>query len=1026
MSFRPITIPLDKGLAQDLSPYGVSMPDGMQSLSNVAFNRKGAMTGRPSVIDHDEQAQDSPANGSSVALSSAVVAKTTAGIVAVNTPGGETPMGLWQGGQYVFSASGSHWLRTGVLAFTRKDVSEALGADLLLRGAGGTGGHVSPIPVGTNVVGRLSPAMDRSGIPFLGSNNEVQYRGTAAVTNIDAAGQANMAAAGNALFYHNTAGDVRVHLPGSLPTTSDVLIAAAVARTDTTPRMNMAAVLETGGAGYFVAWVSATAGRISLRRINTAGAVTATLDVNGLGTVLGVSLGISPANKLILGWIDSAAVLVKTKVFTTTTTVITDAALDVTYATPSIGGATSFSFSVGVSHLATGLVAFLGSTGNMQLHTRSLTTGVSSLLLTLYGTGAGSVTWEPLFNPVTFTNAITLQADTTLMGVQRVAPSTDYAGGTTDYNVGQSQWFVLNLTHLLNTGVVNYRGLTLAHGEWRGAARTKPTQAGKPTSTSLAFGLLEGTSFDTLGTSDVRAVRVLLALAPAAIANGKGGALLTNANAALHDGQNTAQHPFPETFADIVGLNNVAGGALAGGAYTYQATWEKINARGEVIRSGASEPATITAVAVGRKIQVSITVPQLLDYRLNDLSVTVKLWATQATPSAGAPLYFVGAVQQTAPASGLVTIEHVSEVDTTQPQLYTVGNVLDDSPPPAGDRGVAMAVNRMWVASQNKVYASKLLTPLYAPAWNTEGLHTLVIPESLGQVQGLAGYDDRLVVVCSSGVAVIRGPGVDDLGEGPGWALDVYQGNGSGVITPRRVVSTPDGVVYEGLAGSLWLVDVAGNRTRIDTSLAGELITGDVSVGGDAEEEMTTGSFKRPRRLYHGGSTLAVFDFEAGQWSTWAFQYGTYQTVINGVLWFQEAQIILSADQPPGTDNINGNATDYAMAFVTGTVRPAGGYSGWGRLRKVQLHGAALPNSVTLATLITADDGNTLHTSTLAVSQDGTSGIWPKTPYPELWMDFQRCRFFTVQMSITPAIVEIAAVDCWVSAANQAPNHNRG
>lgn len=1031
MSFRPLQLSLGQGLAQDLSNQSLQMPEGMQGLTNVVFTRKGAITGRPGAVTHDEQTQDSPAGGALVPLTSATAVKLRSGVVPVNTPDGERPLAMWQGGQYVYT--GSAWTRVGAIASARKYTSKALGVDLLLRGAGGAGGHVAPIPAGTNVVGLLSPGMERGGIPYLGTTNEIQYYGTAATTSIDAAGQANMAAAGNALFYHTTAGDVRVHLPGGLPTTSDVLIAAAVARTDTTPRMNMAAVLETGGAAYFIAWVSATAGRVSLRRINSAGAVTATLDVNGLGTVLGVSLGISTGNRLILGLIDSATATLKTKIFTTTAVAITDAAIDVNYSagTVSTAGAHSFSFAVGVSHLGTGLVAYLSTAAHMLLQERSMTAVTTNLRLTLYGSAADGVSWEPLFNPVVIGPAT---APITVIGIQRTVPSFDFGGGTSDYNVGQSQWYALNLTHLLNTSVVassNYRGIVMAHGQWRGNARSKPTQPGLPTVNSLAFGLWEGTTFDTLGTASVRAVRVVLELSPSAGARHSAGALLSTANAAFFDGTALYQHPFPESYPDIVGLNNVAGG-LTGGSYTYQATWEMTNALGQVVRSGASEPYTLV-VAAAKKTQVIITVPQLLDYRTNHTAILVKLWATVVNPSAGAALYFVAAAQQALPTSGTVTLEHTLEVDLTQPQLYTSGNVMDDAPPPAGDRGVALASERLWVADQTHVYASKLLDHRYGPSWNTDGLHVVEIPGALGDIQGLAGYDDRLVVTCGNGVAIVRGPGYDDLGDGPGWATDVYTGFGASNTSPRRTSATQEGVVYEGTGGSLWLVDAGGNRTRVNMPVSLDVADsaggGDVSHGGGNVEPLTN-TYLQPRRLYHGHNPFFVFDYDAGMWATWVIDTidTPYHTVINGYLWLQGEGYMVSVDNAPGTDSVNGNANDIVMAFQTGSIQPADSYASWGRLRKIQLTGPHPPigNPLTITVSVYGDDSTFLLFDTEAYTPVAADGLWPRLPYPEFTTSVQRCRTFRVAVSITPAVVELTSLVAWVSGGGAAPNDNRG
>lgn len=1025
MSFRPLSLPLAQGLAQDVSAHALSMPDGMQSMQNVAFTRKGAITGRPGLALSLTAAQTGP--GSAVTtLAAATAGLTPAGIVPVNASEEERPLAMWQGGQYVHT--GSIWRWAGTVTFARKHVSQALGVDLLLRGTGGSGGHVSPVPVGTSVVGRVAPGtISANGISFLSASNELLYRGTATVTNIDGAGQANMAAAGNALFYHNSAGDVRIHLSSAPPTTSDLLIAAAVARTDTAPRMNVSAVVDTVNGGYFLAWVSATAGRISLRRINAAGAVAATLDVNGLGTLYGVHIALSTAGRLIMGTVDTATATLKTKVFTTTAATITDTGFNLDYDAGFVSTTTPFgvSFTIGISGISTGIVSWLNTSGECAIMERDLTAAATlNTVLGLYG--SAGVTWEPLFAPVVLNGR-------TLMGVLRTNATQDFAAGTDDYNVGQSQWFVLDLTEGLGPSVSTpeARACVVAHGEWRGCARSFPTQAALADSNTLVFGVWEGTSYDVLGTSNVRAVRIALSFTPAAVANGPDGAVLSSANAILFDGVEAMRHPFPETYPDVTGVNAVAGGSLAAGSYSYQATWEVVNARGQVVRSGSSNVVTITGVALNQKVQVAITTPQLWDYKSGVSGVIIKLWATEVTPSAGAPLYLAGATLVTGTGAGEVTIEHAAPVDTTADRLYTVGDVLDDQPPPAGDRGVAFAIERLWVADQERVYASKLLRSGFCVAWNTEGLHTIKVPGALGQIQGLAGYDDRLVVVCSNGVAIIRGAGVDDNGNGPGWATDVYPHHGAGSSHPRRVSAMPEGVVYQGRNGSLWLVDAGGNQQRINAELAATAlsISGDVSFLQGTSEDSAVQSVLSPSRLIHGTpSLLAVRDLDVGMWATWHLPAGSYHAPINGVLWVQAATSVLSLTGDLGTDVTASGSSAISMTVVTGMIRPGTeSYYGWGRLRKIQLHGPTFNGTaVTVNADVTADDWRPL-LSYVGVVTGVSDTLWPVVMYPEMWCDVQRCRHFQVQIVVSPAVVEISSIAFWVAdTGTPAPNNNRG
>jgi hypothetical protein len=260
------------------------------------------------------------------------------------------------------------------------------------------------------------------------------------------------------------------------------------------------------------------------------------------------------------------------------------------------------------------------------------------------------------------------------------------------------------------------------------------------------------------------------------------------------------------------------GALTALASHTYQVVWEALSGTGQVVRSVASPPVTLTSTGANDQWLVVATFPQLSGrYLEGAATVTARLYATEANPSAGAALYLVPEGTSTGTVTGgaltvpVVAMSHRIEVDTAGPQLYTGGDVLDDEPPPEADRGFAFVADRYWCAGARAVYASKLVRDeRVAPAWNTAGLHTIDVPNSLGRVQGIAAVDNKLAVVCTGGVMVVYGDGVDDLGEGNGWATQVISLVGAGESTPRSIASSPEGALFLSAEGDVWGVTPSG------------------------------------------------------------------------------------------------------------------------------------------------------------------------------------------------------------------------
>lgn len=1049
--FRPQSVALGTGVREDLGALAVDQPESLQLLENVVFTKKGALRGRPAPVSADAQVQVYPGIGvvppeDSIADAlSGLIASKTAGVMAVQMPssdGQESPLLHYQAASFV--KTGSTWSFLGQPWSVRVTRSAALKTVVTDPPAATA---LGPASTGTSLVATSTPRGPTSGaFPFVNSDGSIELLSSADLSTFDpiasvasapvAAG--NNAAAGDAAFWATATGAIlgAVHPTGAL---SGLLVTVGAGGSTTTATAQTVACVKFGST-YYVAFVSSTAGRVTMVQVSSTGTVSGTTNINGLGTVTGVALSINTAGtRLCLAWQDSATTSLKTKILNTS---FVDQAIDVTLnaTQPTVPQFTAGTFVFQQGAPDTAGIGYSTANGDYVLKARSYTAAVASTRMTLYGASNAfgvQAGWDALFGvkqvagrDVVGVTRWELQDPTTLAGLVRVA-----------------QWYVLDVTNNLPLAP-----FVVAAGAARSMPWTGAIHVDTPDANSLAFCVPEGISFSSTGVTRAGYVRIALEAQGASVAHAHGHALTTNARLNDFDGVNHLLMGFPEDYPYVLfDTNPFVAGTLPLGTYTVQATWEIVNGQGQVVRSGQSNPITYTVAGIPRGINVTATIPQMHDFERPDGDVKVRLWATQTSPSAGAPLYFVTEVSaRTAwlAASGVVTLPFLSVVDTTRDQLYTGGGVLDDQSPPAGDRGVAYAGERIWVADQRRVYASKIIRPGIAPAWNTSGLHTVELPATIGQIQALVGLDENLLVVGSTGMARVYGPGFDDLGVGNGWTFDVTSPFGVGRTGPRSVARTPEGVLAVTHEGETLLIqgfqptpisrpvrDAQLVRGARDVAvLEGRLVTD--GVYGTSKTNTTAVISTDPSQ-----QKLLMVDLDYGHWATWTTQVinlgnegapnpspnpPDFIAGVNGRLWTQATPsrgtvAVYSGD--PGTD-FNG----VTMTIKTGILRPNEGPArGWGSVQGLTVH-ATEPTSANydLQVIVRGDAAQrTLLNKTVTVAAYAGAN-WPAASAPEYRCTTQRASFVTVELRATPAIVEWSSIDLWVSSGSEpAPARSR-
>lgn len=1058
--FEPVHVPFVSGARQDLGKLAQEGPSYLREAKNVLFTKRDHITNRPTAVSRDTLTQfgvEAIGNGVANNLTDALSVDLTgvdtpAGIVATGfsttgAAGTDTPLACWQGKSYfnrnnLWEYAGVHWSlrQTKSAALETRVPSPVLAINS--RGA--------QVSVGETVVGNSITVGEAAGAPFLTPGGELQWAGLDGLAGGDYnnANRTLTVVAGNVLFWKSGT-NILAGIPagGTGPNITELLVGTMGA---------------TGGLGactdgthfYIASGGGAGPGSVNVRKMTAGGAVVQTLNVVWTAGAVGnttsaLDICYDPAqNRLALVGVTNGGV-VATKVLTLVAGVMADAAIDLTLTgLAHISGGVA-SVCCGTTHNGLMAVQFLRNAtrwdtgaagvapGTLYVGGRLLDFAVETAITTFTGATNNSFVgslWFPLF-------AAAIVAGRTLVGIMH----------SYDYFNQSAQWIVLDMTRHYGGGAVGGQRVVVAAGPVAGAELCIPGSVYSD-GTSVSFGISEGVAFsgatDTslligLGTVPIiqRAVtrRITLSVQPVQAVHAHETSLLTGQLMHVFDGQKILPHGFieeaPYIFHGAASLT-AGGGALAAGSYSYQATWEMVNGRGQVIRSGASGIVTVAGVLLNQRVTLHITVPQAWFFSSLSDFVRVRLWATQTNPTVSAPKYLVAEATHTGSSAFEVVLVHNSVSVGTEEQLYETSTTLADMRAPGADRGIAVVNERVWCADQTKLYASKLLRPNVAVSWNTEGPNTLTLPTSLGTIQALSFVSNTLVVLCSRGVAVVTGPGVDDTGIGQGWTLQILDGApGAGESGPRSAASTAAGVAYHTQDGDVWLVGPDGSAVPISRALRNSA-TRTQSIPLDVVAMSATTATNALLFAQGAGGVLRVLDLEMGQWCTWEFPSftptnGHHIAAINGALWVQldGAARVASVDNPTGTNDLGVGQT--SATIETGTLRPGEPVAhGWGRLRsvvpnEVRLFGAT-PVDITMQVFADQNDRVLMNKTRTTNPNDGAVVTGGGDGALEFRTSVQRCAYARVRMTISPALFDIEGLDLWVSnTGEQSPTNNR-
>ena len=949
MSFRPVSIPLGKGLNQSTSDFALGAND-MLAATNVVFTQGGAVRGRPGTVSQDAAVVGFGGPSTGPSLSTPFSKYQFAGM---HTDAAGNLFAQCHG--RLFKRIGAQWLDVGPLWSVRRktytgitvpviNVSPNLNGTACLDmgvnftnahtpGAGAASGAYGPTVY--NADGSILGPLQRG----VGQGIDTQLRRSQSVANL-------------AQFWPDLA-NVRMQIVGAIfPASSLFLLAtdfSANADTDYNAQRMWSAY---DGTSYYVAYVAGVAPNdtITVLKVSAAGAVTGTLTFPTTSTVLSLCLAVDNAsNKGLLVYTTTGGVQLRTEVLTLST--MTTLGIGVT--------ATPFGSPFKPNHAVCGILGNTGylswcgqpdmGTNALEVGTRNLTTAAAIGIAALYdGTGQlGPVSpypdssftylnWRTVFPP-------TVLAGRVLLGIQ--ACHRGFPTLTTFSTPGT--WVVLDITDANTLTATN--PVPVAAGEVGGTVPVTRAAVASVVNGGLLFGVPEGVAFNATGIDT--AVLMPILLTPQAAPSVSLGPYLYFGGSLtyVYDGNSCYESNWVEAGPSIGGIQQVAGGGgtVNGASYTFAATWAYVDLNGRVHRSLPSRSITMVANAANNTLKINVNNPLFTSKKGTDLysiasggflqsASILEIYAAGPNPGATDPLTLVfsgffnpfsfGA------GCGYTVCTITSPSNPSSKQLYTTGNVLADERTPS-DRGMVIADNRIWTADEFTLYPSHSLVANVAPSWNNE-VFPVAVPSAYGRIQGLCTLDDKVIAVCDSGTLMVSGPGLDNLGQGSGWSQPQHISS-FGTNGPARAVCThPHGGAFIGTDGLLYgvsralVVQCMGQAVRDFSDAPGDLVY--VPPGSNVGWDPSSNPL-----LVYGTSTLKVLDLATGLWCTWT---GLTATSLAGAT----TGLIASVAAAPYVVQFSASGgldlgVPFSMSIRLNPQEMAGNelMSGWGRLRSI-------------------------------------------------------------------------------------------
>lgn len=468
---------------------------------------------------------------------------------------------------------------------------------------------------------------------------------------------------------------------------------------------------------------------------------------------------------------------------------------------------------------------------------------------------------------------------------------------------------------------------------------------------------------------------------------------------------------------------SVAGGALTLlKTYGYQLVIKVTDGTGREWRSPPSELTQVTLAGAQNTILVESPVSNLDD----DKQRTVEIYRTAGNTSDFRRVYDATYPPGTAITSGGLSKVSFTDTlaDTAQAQgefIYTTGELPTAPTPPA--KHVAVALGRMFLARADRrtVRYSKTLRANRLPEFPDE--MELDVDDEFGDVTGMIGLDDKVVVYKAGAVYVISGQGLDDAGGGSDFNV-VRVASDKGAIVGSPMV---------GVGSDAWFVSDRGICT-INAANQTDFVGGAVDLflhqsQLQAQETIRAAVYSSTKDevRFVTNSSVLVLNRMFGIWSRWVGGLVTgsplaRSIMVGGRQWIirEDGAVFIEGDSSQLTDG----ATDFQGFLRSQWVIPAGP-EGRMRLYRARVLATRAPGGMPilpqLSVFFDYDD-------TTRVDFDPPAPLDPKDLTVRLegapLVQRQTCNAFSEMMTF-PASDTTWRVERWGAVVGVAPGYQR-
>lgn len=371
-----------------------------------------------------------------------------------------------------------------------------------------------------------------------------------------------------------------------------------------------------------------------------------------------------------------------------------------------------------------------------------------------------------------------------------------------------------------------------------------------------------------------------------------------------------------------------SGSLVANTKYQYVFVYEEVDHAGVIHRSGVSIPKTVQPVGSENEVQISSSIRTPIV--CNAKKVRIAIYRTEGD-SAG-PFYRVSDVDGEAGLNFLDGAFYASFTDgaadntiTDNELLYTTGGLLENHPPPP-----CRAITK----HRNRVFAVDDESGDIWPSHQHEIGNGLAFNENLkistaehGKPVALRSLKTHMAVFWSDKVGILHGSGLDRLGRGAQYQLQVLPG-AEGCSDQRSIVEIPTGIIYKSPRGWRLLtrdlqIQVIGQE--VDDFDSETVVSADL-VENVHEVRICLGDT---------GGTVLVYEYLQNTWQTYTGIIGGSDKIVDALTLGGRHVLIDDSDK---LWKQTSTATKPSPTAITAHHKFAG-LQGFQRVRRLWLYG---------------------------------------------------------------------------------------